>query len=1029
MDFSGEMADEILKIFQVESEEIITRLNSSLLLLEKNPKDKDALLLLFRDAHTLKGASRMVGFTNVQTIAHKVEDILGLAKENKITIDSDSVKILYRTVDFLADIIQKSIEKGKEIYSEDISKYMTSLESVETKTEVAALGEEKMDFDSKLLSENATRINDLISQILFGLMSLELNKTQDSIEKLLSLSSELFDIFKELKLYEIKDLVEDVKAKLEFTCRLSSELTDSEIDELQQKIDKVIGHLIVLYELHHLNIIDFYSVAFEQASKEEKTAAQTIINVETDLQQETETYKADEKQLGQLEHLEKIQNLVLNLPQGTSSISEIQSAILNFNETCTNQDVKNITEKIIKILSFVSENELNLDDESLSVITQSTEHCLNIIENKADMSVQELFIQRLTIIQQVLEINQNKDDDKKFTTKSNCKLKNKINDFSKIYNTGDIKTLRVDSDKLDTLINQVNELTVTKIKAKKHIQELATVNKELEEWQRAATKAVSYLKYYDKKYFQSTNNETPISFFIKQLLNLFNDNNKKAQETSANISNLQRTIQEDDAKTNVIIENLSNMVKEVRVLPLATVFHLFGRMVRDIAQEKNKKIDLEIYGSETSTDKKIIEEIKAPLIHILRNSIDHGIETPEERIALGKNETGKIILSAKQHGNQVLIEIKDDGKGINIEKIKAKALQKGFLTQEEISTMSDEQITNVIFAPGFSTGEEITNLSGRGIGLDVVQSKIAQLNGRVKIISELNKGCCIQIELPTTMSTIKAFLVKSADQTFAIPMEAINTVMRKNNDEIIHNKDKKSILFKGKPITLNDLSEILNLQKTMTEQTKETVLILETGNKIMALAVDKLLGDQEILHKKLSAPLYKLKNISGITTLASGETCLILNIPEIMKTADKFKTSQIGAKTRSLLANNDYRILLVDDSITTRTMEKNILLKLGYSIEVATNPIEAFEIMKTMKFNLIISDIEMPEMSGLEFLEKIKADEMHAQIPVIMVSSLISEEYKRQAASLGAAKYIEKGAFEQDGFQESIKKILLKNSD
>lgn len=1022
MDFSGEMADEILKIFQVESEEIITRLNSSLLLLEKNPKDKDALLLLFRDAHTLKGASRMVGFTNVQTIAHKIEDILGLAKEDKITIGLDSVNILYRTVDFLANIIQKSIEKGKEIYSEDISKYMTSLESVETKTEVATSSEEKSDFDSKLLSENVARINELISQILFGLMSLELNKTQEAIEKLLSLSTELFEIFKKLELYEIKDLVEDVKAKLEFTCRLSSELTDSEIDELQQKIDKIIGQLIPIYELYHLTIIDFYSVAFEQASSEEKTNTEAITKVETDFQQEAETYKIDEKEL---EKFEKIQNLILNLAQGTSSISEIQAAILNFNETCTNQDVKNITERITKILKFVGENELNLDEESLSVITQSAEHCLNIIQNKADMSIQELFIQRLTIVQQVLEINQNKDEDKKFTTKSNYKLKNKINDFSKIYNTGDIKTLRVDSDKLDTLINQVNELTVTKIKAKKHIQELATVNKELEEWQKAATKAVSYLKYYDKKYFQSTNNDTPISFFIKQLLNLFNDNNKKAQETSANISNLQRTIQEDDAKTNVIIENLSNMVKEVRVLPLATVFHLFGRMVRDLAQEKNKKIDLEIYGSETSTDKKIIEEIKAPLIHILRNSIDHGIEPPEERIALGKNETGKIILSAKQHGNQVLIEIKDDGKGINIEKIKAKALQKGFLTQEEISTMSDEQITNVIFAPGFSTGEEITNISGRGIGLDVVQSKIAQLNGRVKIISELNKGCCIQIELPTTMSTIKAFLVKSADQTFAIPMEAINTVMRKNDDEIIHNKDKKSIMFKGKPITLNDLSEILNLQKTFQEQTKETVLILETGNKIMALSVEKLLGDQEILHKKLSAPLYKLKNISGITTLASGETCLILNIPEIMKTADKFKTSQIGSKTRSLMANNNYKILLVDDSITTRTLEKNILLKLGYSIEVATHPIEAFEIMKTTKFNLIISDIEMPQMSGLEFLEKIKSDEMYAQIPVIMVSSLISEEYKRQAASLGAAKYIEKGAFEQDGFQESIKNILL----
>ncbi len=1067
MDFSQDMADEILKIFQVESEEIITKLSNNLLLLEKNPNDKDAILLLFRDAHSLKGASRMVGFTNVQTVAHKMEDILGLAKEDKLQIHTDVINLLYKTIDFISDLIHKSIETGKEIYTDEISKQLSMLEGIENMPEVVNANEQPIQFNSVILTKNINTINNLIADILFTLMSFELNQNPDLIKKLLEQITKAYEIFKEIKHFEIKNSLEDIKVKLEFTTKASNELTSSEIDDIQQKIDDIISKLIPMSELYNLNLVDYYSIAFDKTSKGEDVFApkeyhfeteqqemplppvptpettyptepaivtgpqidvQPIENKEQDITPEPFEQKSEEIETNCQTELDAVKTLIQNLSQGASSIEEIKSSIMNYNSICQNQDVKNITEKIRIIFEFASSNAINLDEESLSVVIQSLEHCDKVLQNNADMTNQELFLQRLTIIQQLLEIGKTQAEDKKFVSKSGYKLKNKISDFSSIYNTGDIKTLRVDSAKLDTLINQVNELTVTKIKTQKHLHELKEVNKELEEWQKTATRAINYLKYYDKKYFQSSSTETPISFFINQLLTLFNENNKKVQSAAINISNLHRTIQEDDAKMNVVIDNLGNMVKEVRVLPLATVFHLFGRMVRDIAQEKNKKIDLEIFGSETSTDKKIIEEIKTPLIHIIRNSIDHGIETPEERIALGKPETGKITLSAQQSGNKVIIKIQDDGRGINVPKIKEKALEKGYLTQDEINTMSDEQITNLIFAPGFSTGDQITNISGRGIGLDVVQSKIAQLNGKVKIISETNIGCCVQIELPTSMSTIKAFLVKSANQTFAIPMEAINTVLRKNIEEIMYHKGKKSIIFKEKNVQLQNLSEILNLKETSKEKTKEIILILETDNKMMAISVDKLIGDQEILQKKLSAPLYKLKNISGLTTLASGETCLILNISDVLKTADGLRKKAIGTKTKTIDATHNYRILLVDDSITTRTLEKNILLKAGYNIDVAENPIEAFEKLKTERFNLIISDIEMPEMNGLEFLEKLKTDENYAEIPVIMVSSLISEDYKKRASELGAEKYIIKGEFEQDDFQDTIKNILSKSN-
>lgn len=1065
MDFSDEMFDEILKIFQVESEEIISNINNNLLELEKNPNNKDAILSLFRDAHTIKGASRMVGFNNIQTIAHKMEDILGLAKENKITLSAKVVNVLYKTVDFMSDLIEKSIEKGQEIYNEDISKQVSILENIQEYAQNEGPASEQTDFNSELLTQNIKNINEFISEVLFLLMKIESEMAPDLIKKLLCEIGKLFEVFEKIGHYEIKKNIEDIKVKLDFTIKGSNSLSSTEIAEIHRRLDSIIDKLIPLYELYNLEIIDYYSAAFEKgvnggncdiANTQDTTLDESfILNDESEEKIEKQELKAEQEikiesqqpddqetlsnsfeqtgfiksdvvpEVGETTDLTNIQTKLMDLYKNGSSLNEIQNSLINFENSCPDSNVKKILCEIIKIMGYAIENEVRLDEETMLVLQQSIEYSDNILKHTAESTDNELVLQRLEIIQQILQFSHNKNVDYDFVTKSDTKIKaKKATDFSEIFNTGEIRTLRVDSSKLDTLVNQVNELSITKIKSQKHLHELNNVNAELLEWQKSSVKALNYLKYYDKKYFQSSGANNPLSFFVKQLLGLFSDNNKKVQDAVFNISSLYRTIAEDNTKTDIVIDNLEDMVKNVRVLPLATVFHLFGRMVRDIAQEKNKQIELEIIGSETSTDKKIIEEIKAPLIHIIRNSIDHGIETPDQRIAMGKNPTGKIILRAAQADNKVIIEIEDDGRGINVEKIKEKAVQKGFLTQEEVNSMTQEQITNIIFTPGFSTGEEITNISGRGIGLDVVQSKIAQLNGKVRIISELHKGCCVQIELPTTMATMKVFLVKSSNQTFAVPMEVIDTVLRKDKNEIMANDGKCVVVFKDKTIPLYDLADILNLPKLNLDKTKETILIIENSDKRIALAVDKLLGDQEVLHKKLAPPLYKVRNISGITTIASGETCLILNIADIINSTTSTKIKTICATTKTYPPNSSYKILIVDDSITTRTLEKNILEKAGFETETAQNPMEAFEIMEETSFNLIISDIEMPEMNGLEFLNKLKTDEKYADIPVIMVSSLMNLENKKKSIELGAKKCITKGEFNQDDFLTGISKIL-----
>lgn len=1037
MDFSEEMIDEVFKIFQVESEEIIEKMNNNLLVLEQKPNDKDSILLLFRDAHSLKGASRMVGLNNVQTIAHKIEDVLGLAKENKISFNTQVVNVLYKTVDFLSELIQKAIERGQDVYSDDIAFHLENLESVLNNPQNVEIKDEPSDFNKEIFLQNNDDVTFLIPEALFSLMKIEIEKDYSLISHLLKVTTKLYDIFKATGPYDIKKPLEDIKVKLEFILKASNSLTNEEVEDIHTAFGNIINTLSSLFELHGIELVDYYGIAFSKTgitafseNSREKTVeeSQEIAIDESKIASEQTIINVEYNQLDNA--IEDIrQKFQLFVSQG-GSLREIKDDIIKYKLSCSDSDVVIVLEKISEILNFSMQNEMKLEEETISVIIQSIQYCEEKVNNESLSTDKDLIVQRLEIIQQVLKFSEQKSDDNKLATSKKFKVKDKnITDFSDVFNTGDLKTLRVDSVKLDTLVNQVNELTINKIKTKKHLHELNLINKELEEWQKNSVKSINYLKHYDKKFFQTfeaaqSSVQTPEALFIKQLFALYSDMNKKAQETILNISNLQKNIQEDEAKMNLLVGDLDNMVKNIRVLPLATVFHLFGRMVRDIAQEKGKQINLEIIGSDTCTDKKIIEEIKTPLIHIIRNAIDHGIETPDERIAAGKNPTGKITLAAKQVNNKVIIEIRDDGRGVNIEKIKDKAVKKGFLTQEEIDSMTSEQVTNIIFAPGFSTGEEITNISGRGIGLDVVQSKISLLNGKVRVLSEVNKGCCVQIELPTTMSILNVFLVQSSEDVFAIPMESVKTVLRKKPEDIIFSSKGKAIIFNDETIHLFRLSDILHIQEDSIVRDKETLLIVENEGKRIALSVDKLIGDQEVLYNKLPAPVYKLKNVAGITTLVSGQICLILNVSDILKSESKHKeTSNLALKCPKK-QNNEYKILLVDDSVTTRTLEKNILTQAGYNIEMAENPIEALHKMAKECFDLIISDVEMPEMDGFEFLEKIKTDEMFCDIPVIMVSSLMTDEKKNRAAQLGAKKYIVKGEFEQDYFQQAIRDIL-----
>lgn len=1055
MEFQDDELVEILNIFRTESEEIVTRLNDNLLALEKSPTNKDIITLLFRDAHSLKGASRMIGFTATQNLAHKLEDTLGLAKEDKLAINSKIADVMYKTIDLISKIISNSIKTGKEKYSQnEINAQLKALEEVQEIKEIEKIekierveevpqrrsSDKPKEFSKENFVKYYYNCNVLIVKILKCVVKLSDNIKNETIKELLALVNELLEYFQEINHFEIKSTLETIKLKLDIIEKCNTELTLDEVAEIQQKLDEIINQITNLSEMNNLETVDYYSYAFSDKEYEipkniEKPQETKVI--EPEIIFEPEVKNAVENSL------EDVLSKIKTLENSFDAYVELDEIFKNIKENNLNIEITPVVDKMLPLLEYAKKLEIILDESVIEILLNSTKYCYAVINGETPQEDSALLAQQLTVAKQLIEISNPQatelvaTQDEVSNSGSNKNNFAKMRDFTRLFDTDEIKTLHVESSKLDAMVNQIGELIATKIKTTKQLSELNNLNDRLEDWQKDFSKLIRHMKSYDKRYSKQENEGDSSSIiFIKQMLNALTEQNQRLNSIVSGIAQIQRSNIEDDLKMRILIDDFDGMIKNIRVLPLATVFHLFGRMVRDIAKESGKEVELTISGSETSADKKIIEEIKNPLIHILRNSVDHGIETPKRRIELGKNPTGHIQISAKHLDNKILIEVIDDGQGFNIDKIKEKALTKGFLTSDELNDMSDEEIMNIVFLPGFTTGEEVTSISGRGVGMDVVKSKIAQLNGNVKIVSEFNVGSKIQIELPVTMATLTAFLVQSARQTFALPMSVVNAVICKNSSEILQAHECSTILHNGKNIPVYNLAHLLNIKDTQEKREINTIIIIETANKTIGVIVNKLLGEQEILHKKLSPPLYRIKNISGVTTLATGETCLILNANDLIKSstlqnAKKIAITQpqsnlIEEKKSKLMQKN---ILVIDDSITTRTLEKNILSSAGFTVVTANNPIEAMKKINETHFDIILTDIEMPEMSGFEFLSQMKDNELYANIPIVIMSSLGDENQKRKAHSLGAEKYVVKGEFNQKIFIDMVSNILLKYSD
>ncbi len=1024
MKFLPEEFDEILNIFREESEEIIQKINSNLLHLEKNPTDTQVVTNLFQNAHSLKGAARMMGFFNIQNLSHKIEDLLSLIRDKKIKPEEDVFNVLYKSTDFLMFLISSSVKAKEDYDCDEIQSYIDNLNSIieksETKEENSPNSFFKTEEQKEYFFSESQNINALILE--FILIIQKYSQNNDNYEFITILKEELKNIEESFKKLDFENINKKIAKIKEFLNQMNEHGLPSEaVETIKHLITEIADEINLIYIASDMNKIDYEALFSENPLKALIEKKEEKFNVDKNI-------------------LDEINQKILRIYEDKKNISDITEHINVLLSQKLSEEIKKIYIKLNDILEIIKKSENEPQKDIISILVQTADITSKIIiENRNEEGEDlNLILQRLEIVEQMIDISENKDTQLTAPEADPKQLKpefQKVQDFFKTFEIGTIKTLRVDTSKLDNLISQTGELIINGIKTKKHLSEIEILNNKLDEFNFMYKKTINYIKYYEKKSMNKSDTSENNSLLSKQIFNILQNNTENINDLINTVGRLYKKIYEDDIKLNHIILEIENIVKNIRVLPLATVFHMLPRMVRDIALKAEKEVELLISGSDTSVDKKIIEEIKMPLIHILRNSIDHGIETPEERVKKDKPPVGKIHLSARYEEDKIIIEIEDDGLGINIKKVKEKALEKGLLTQDEIESMTDEQLTSIIFYPGFSTEDTVTEISGRGVGLDIVQTKISQLNGKVKIYSVLNQGAKVIIELPTTMSTLKCFIIGLENQKFAIPMNTIKNVQWIDSDKIFSKDNYNAIIIDNQTIPIIDLAQTLNFPKRHQMPKRLTIAIIESENTKAAFIVDKLHGDQEILHKKLSPPIHKLKNISGITTLISGDLCLIINVNELLKGTFN-NLEQINAlQTKSIEKlmtpekNSDFNIMIVDDSKTTLSLLERILLNEGYNIKAFSNPLSAFEKLKYEPFDLIISDVEMPFLNGKELIKQVKNDEMLCFIPVVIVSTLEIKKMREEFKDYKIDAFVYKPEFDRNTFIKTVSTIIRAKKD
>jgi two-component system chemotaxis sensor kinase CheA len=663
------------------------------------------------------------------------------------------------------------------------------------------------------------------------------------------------------------------------------------------------------------------------------------------------------------------------------------------------KDIESLCQPLESVFSALKHQEIALSPELLGLFHKAADTIAQLVASagaerpRKDSSSDRELINLLVSVSHGTAVNDN-------LIKSVINLESLPVEIDAVPLPSTINSVRIPVSRLEPLLVQAEEMLQIKMAFSQRIDELKEIKQTL-------------ILLKEEPVEPRENRET----FLNKLQN----------QVTAVIAAFKRDGRMFDRMVNEQLETM----KQVLMLPVASLLEVFPKFVRDLAKDQGKEAELIIQGSEIEIDKRILEELKDPLIHIIRNCIDHGIKKPEERARQNKTARGTITITfTPKEGRQVEILITDDGAGIDAEQVRASAVKSGVITEDKARELSFKDTLALIFQSGVSTSPIITEISGRGLGLAIVREKIDKLGGILSLETRPGAGTTFRFLLPMSLSTFRGVMAKVDEQLFVFPAASVKRVMRVKNEEIKTVENRETILADGQVLSAVRLEKVLQIQSRKNagasgkSQAYIPVIILSSKDKDIAFMVDEVLEEQQFLVKSLGRQLNSVRNIAGAAVLGNGRIVPVINIQDLMKSAVwAVETSSVVPVVKESVVKNR-KILVAEDSITSRTLLKNILETAGYQVVTAVDGADAFAQVRIGEFDLIVSDVDMPRMNGFELTAGIRSEKKLSELPVVLVTALESREDRERGIDAGANAYIVKSSFDQSNLLEAIKKLI-----
>jgi two-component system, chemotaxis family, sensor kinase CheA len=584
---------------------------------------------------------------------------------------------------------------------------------------------------------------------------------------------------------------------------------------------------------------------------------------------------------------------------------------------------------------------------------------------------------------------------------------------------------RIQKEKLDSVLLQAEEMLSAKLAVGQRAEEMQRLGSSLLSMKAEWSKTVQDMKIVEK-FLARSGSRLKTAAPVGRILEFLRAQNDSLVFLHSRVAAISKDIDADRRTIGLMVDNLLDNVKNASMLPFATLLDQLPRVVRDLSQTQGKEVELSVHGAEIEIDRRILDEMKDPFIHLLRNSIDHGIEKPDEREKVGKERKGKITIEILPlEGRKISIRIDDDGSGIAAERIKAAAVGAGIMNEKEAETFDEAKIPSLIFRSGVSTSPIITDISGRGLGLAIVSEKVEKLGGIITCTSQPGRGTSFLITVPLTIATLRGVLVRAGEQLYVIPSLSLEGVLRVRRGEIKTIENREVIFLEGTAVPLVSLAAVLELRQPPGETSDSvSAVVLGSFRDRIAFIVDEVIHEQEILVKDLGKQLVRVRNVAGSTILGTGRIVPVLNVRDLMKSAVKISPSPMTVSSGTAAGTKRKSILVVEDSITARTLLRSILEAAGYRVGTAVDGIDGYTALRTGEYDLVVSDVDMPRMSGFELTTKIREDSKYAELPVILVTALESREDRELGIDAGANAYIVKSSFDQSNLLEVIGRFI-----